>query len=194
MTQLHLPEWNSQGFLPPILPGEKGHSISRSPYAISCLELVKRFGSSVERLSILQGFLNYRKKLHELGLVQGVQWLDGSFVENIEVLESRAPNDIDVVTFADMPEGENQRSLVEGNTEVFLPTAAKQAYKVDGYCIFLDGQANQSFIKQVTYWYSMWSHTRSEQWKGFLQVDLNNTDDESAVELLNSLQENADEQ
>ena len=42
---------------------------------------------------LLQGFLNYRKKLHELGLVQGVQWLDGSFVENIEVLESRAPND-----------------------------------------------------------------------------------------------------
>lgn len=194
MTQLRLPEWNSQGFLPAILPGEQGHSLNRSPYAISCLELVKRFGSSVERLSILQGFLNYRKKLHELGLVQGVQWLDGSFVENIEVLESRAPNDIDVVTFANMPEGENQRSLVEGNTEVFLPTAAKQAYKVDGYCIFLDGQANQSFIKQVTYWYSMWSHTRSEQWKGFLELDLNNADDDSAYELLSSLQENADEQ
>lgn len=194
MTQLRLPEWNSQGFLPPILPGEQGHSLNRSPYTISCLELVKRFGSSVERLSILQGFLNYRKKLHELGLVQGVQWLDGSFVENIEALESRAPNDIDVVTFADMPEGENQRSLVEGNTEVFLPTAAKQAYKVDGYCIFLDGQANQSFIKQVTYWYSMWSHTRSEQWKGFLQLDLNNADDDLASELLTSLQENADEQ
>lgn len=194
MTQLRLPEWNSQGFLPAILPGEQGHSLNRSPYAISCLELVKRFGSSVERLSILQGFLNYRKKLHELGLVQGVQWLDGSFVENIEVLENRAPNDIDVVTFANMPAGESQKSLAERNREIFSPAAVKQAYKVDGYCIFLDGQANQSFIQQVTYWYSMWSHTRSEQWKGFLQLGLNNADDDLACELLSSLQENADEQ
>lgn len=194
MTQLHLPEWNSQGFLPPILPGKKGHSISRSPYAISCMELVSRFGTNAQRRSILQGFLDYRKQLHELGLVQGMQWLDGSFVENIEALENRAPNDIDVVTFANMPEGENQRSLAGRNSEIFSPAAAKQAYKVDGYCIFLDGQANQSFIQQVTYWYSMWSHTRSEQWKGFLQLGLNNADDDLACELLSSLQENADEQ
>ncbi len=40
----------------------------------------------------------------------------------------------------------------------------------------------------------MWSHTRSEQWKGFLQLDLNNADDDSAYELLSSLQESADEQ
>lgn len=25
-------------------------------------------------------FLNYRKNLHEFGLVKGIQWLDGSFV------------------------------------------------------------------------------------------------------------------
>lgn len=103
MIQLRLPEWNSQGFLPAIMPGEAGHSLNRSPYTISCVELVERYGSSIKRLEILKGFLNYRKKLHDLGLVQGVQWLDGSFVENIEVLEGRAPNDIDVVTFANMP-------------------------------------------------------------------------------------------
>ena len=40
----------------------------------------------------------------------------------------------------------------------------------------------------------MWSHTRSEQWKGFVQLDLNNTDDDQAYELLSSLQENVDEQ
>lgn len=193
MTQLRLPEWNSQGFLPAILPGEAGHSLNRSPYAISCIELVERFGSSIKRLEILQGFLNYRKSLHALGLVQGVQWLDGSFVENIEVLEGRAPNDIDVVTFANMPEGESQKSLLDSNSSLFIPTAIKQTYKVDGYCIFLDGQANQNFIKQVTYWYSMWSHTRSKQWKGFLQLDLNNTDDDQAFESLSSLRESVDE-
>lgn len=119
MPQLHLPEWNSQGFLPPILPGEKGHSLSRSPYAIGCMELVSCFGTNAQRRSILQGFLDYRKQLHELGLVQGMQWLDGSFVENIEALESRAPNDIDVVTFANIPVGESQKSLVSRNYEYF---------------------------------------------------------------------------
>lgn len=193
MTQLRLPEWNSQGFLPAILPGEAGYSLNRSLYAISCIELVERFGSSIKRLEILQGFLNYRKNLHALGLVQGVQWLDGSFVENIEVLEGRAPNDIDVVTFANMPEGESQKSLLDNNSSLFIPTAIRQTYQVDGYCIFLDGQANQNFIKQVTYWYSMWSHTRSKQWKGFLQLDLNNTDDDQAFESLSSLRESVDE-
>lgn len=193
MNQLRLPEWNSQGFLPAILPGEEGHSRNRSPYVISCSELVERFGSSNKRLKILQGFLSYRKKLHELGLVQGMQWLDGSFVENIEVLEDRDPNDIDVVTFAHMPAGENQKSLFEANESLFSHATARSKYKVDGYYIFLDVQANQNFIKQITYWYSMWSHTRSEQWKGFLQLDLNNTDDAQASELLTSLLESADE-
>ncbi|QPT40347.1 DUF6932 family protein [Oligella ureolytica] len=156
--------------------------------------MVERFGSSIKRLEILQGFLNYRKNLHMLGLVQGVQWLDGSFVESIEVLEGRAPNDIDVVTFANMPEGESQKSLLDSNSSLFIPTAIRQTYKVDGYCIFLDGQANQNFIKQVTYWYSMWSHTRSKQWKGFLQLDLNNTNDDQAFESLSSLWESVDEQ
>lgn len=77
---------------------------------------------------------------------------------------------------------------------IFTNAETKKAFNVDAYCVFLGEKADQGFIKQITYWYSMWSHTRSEQWKGFLQVDLNNTDDESAVELLNSLQENADEQ
>lgn len=194
MPQLHLPEWNSQGFLPPILPGEKGHSLSRSPYAINCMELVSRFGTNAQRRSILQGFLDYRKQLHALGLVQGMQWLDGSFVENIEALESRAPNDIDVVTFANIPVGESQKSLVNRNMSIFTNAETKRAFNVDAYYVFLGEKADQGFIKQITYWYSMWSHTRSEQWKGFLQVDLNNTDDESAVELLSSLQENADEQ
>lgn len=194
MIQLRLPEWNSQGFLPAIMPGEAGHSLNRSPYTISCVELVERYGSSIKRLEILKGFLNYRKKLHDQGLVQGVQWLDGSFVENIEVLEGRAPNDIDVVTLANMPEGENQKNLFDKNHNLFIPNEVKQTYKVDGYFIFLEGQANQNFIKQVTYWYSMWSHTRSEQWKGFLQLNLNNSDDAQAFEALSCLLESIDEQ
>lgn len=40
----------------------------------------------------------------------------------------------------------------------------------------------------------MWSHTRNEQWKGFLQLDLNNTEDTQAFELVNAMLESIDGQ
>lgn len=49
-------EWNHQGFLPAVMPSKEGHSFNRSPYTISSVELVKRFGSSVERVKVLEGF------------------------------------------------------------------------------------------------------------------------------------------
>lgn len=194
MIQIQSPNWSNQGFLPAIMPGAEGHSLNRSPYNISCVELVERFGNSFERLEILHGFFTYRKQLHDLGLVQGVQWLDGSFVEHIELLENRAPNDIDVVTFANLPEGASQISLADTNKHLFKQREIKQTYKVDAYYIFLEGKVNLNFIKQVTYWYSMWSHTRNEQWKGFLQLDLNNTEDTQAFELVNAMLESIDGQ
>ncbi|WP_414651656.1 DUF6932 family protein [Hafnia paralvei] len=35
-----------------------------------------------------------------MGLAEGFQWVDGSFTENIELIERRTPNDVDVVTFS----------------------------------------------------------------------------------------------
>ena len=35
-------------------------------------------------------------------------------------------------------------------------------------------------IESSTYWYSLWSHTRDGQWKGYLQVELANVEDETA--------------
>jgi hypothetical protein len=65
--------------------------------------LVQRFAASRERLDILRGLLEYRAALGAIGIVQGFQWLDGSFVEDVEVTKGRPPSDIDVVTLAYRP-------------------------------------------------------------------------------------------
>jgi len=132
------------------------------------------------RLAILMGLLAYRKALHELGLVRGFQWLDGSFLENIEALETRAPRDIDVVTFYFMPEGQTQRSLVASSGSLLEPATAKAQFHVDAYFVQLDTNQPDSLVEMSTYWYSMWSHRRNGQWKGFLQVDLAPVEDTAA--------------
>lgn len=53
----------------------------------------------MERRELLKGLLEFRSELHRIGLVDGIQWLDGSFIENVEEIEGRHPKDIDVVTF-----------------------------------------------------------------------------------------------
>ena len=50
-------------------------------------------------MAILDGFLRFRELLTQAGFVSGFQWVDGSFLENVEMLENRPPNDLDVVTF-----------------------------------------------------------------------------------------------
>lgn len=37
--------------------------------------------------------------MNVLNIVKGFQWLDSSFLENIEAAESRPPRDLDVLTF-----------------------------------------------------------------------------------------------
>lgn len=119
MMNAFLPHWSNAGVLPPVRPNHLGYSPDRSPYAVSLLTLVERFSTTPERIKILQGFLQFRAFLHELGVTSGFQWLDGSFMEQVELLESRSPNDIDVVTFFELSEGQTQRTLFE-KTVIFL--------------------------------------------------------------------------
>src|SRR5690606_3212200 len=90
------------GVLPPVNP-DNPTGPDRSPYQVSLVDLVLRFGTSPKRREILDGLLRFREQLHNLGLVTGFQWLDGSFLEEVELLEQRPPHDIDVVTFVEPP-------------------------------------------------------------------------------------------
>lgn len=179
-----IPSWNIAGVLPPIRPGAPGHSPDRSPYPAGLADVVDRFSTSTERVNILHGFLNLRAAFHALGIVSGFQWIDGSFLEQVEVLESRPPADIDVVTYFDLPPGLSELDLVAQNTALFDHDHVKATFKVDHYPNVL-GKAIDAFqIRQLSYWYSMWSHRRDGLWKGFIQVSLDPAEDVQALQTL----------
>ncbi len=177
-----VPAWNNQGLIPPI---DEGNPVSpdRSPYLVSLTDVVHRFATSLERITILDGLLRYRAALHATNLTTGFQWLDGSFLEHVELLEERPPHDIDVVTFYTLPLNSTQQTLLQANPVLFQHHAVKDAYQVDGYLVSLQA-APHRLVERSAYWYSMWSHRRSAAWKGYLQVDLDPADDPAAAAVL----------
>lgn len=183
MIKVTVPNWNSHGVIPPINT-ESPMSRDRSPYKASVLDIAMRFSTSPQRIAILKGFLRHRAKLHEIGVSNGFQWLDGSFLENIEIIEQRSPKDLDVVTFFHNPE---KTELLLQNIELFENRKVKEQYKIDSYFVEIDQLNKNQLIQQSHYWYSVWSHRRNAQWKGFIQVDLLNSEDLAATTHLESL-------
>jgi len=123
-----------------------------------------------------------------MGMDTGFQWLNGSFSENIELIEHRPPGDVDVVTFTHRGDDffdaltEEQIRLL-GDTEWI-----KERFKVDFYVQSLQDDP-EILVSMSAYWYSMWSHRRSRQWKGFLKLDLAPHQDADALALLEARQQ-----
>lgn len=179
MTNVAIPAWTALGLLPPI-DSNQPTSAERSPYPVSLKDVVMRFSTSPERKAIMQGFLGYRAALHGLGYKSGFQWLDGSFMEEVEVIEKRAPHDIDVVTFVHDPPDKG-RTLTDDELGSIIGSAAKETFKVDAYILQLDQIAPREITTLSAYWYSMWSHRRNQAWKGFLQIELDPAEDADAL-------------
>ncbi|WP_166739056.1 DUF6932 family protein [Alkanindiges illinoisensis] len=176
------------GVIPPIAPGESGSSLQRSPYVCTMPAFIDIFAATHARINILKGLLNYRQELYKAGVIEGFQWLNGSFVTDIETLESRPPNDIDAVTFFELPPGETQRSFMPKAGDLFLPHEAKKKYSVDGYQMVLGQGLTAYSVNTISYWYSMWSHRKSDNmWKGFFHVPLSPGDDAVASKLLTDI-------
>jgi hypothetical protein len=180
-----IPAWNSAGVLPPIRPNVLGSSPDRSPYVVELAVLFDRFATSPERMAILDGLLRFRADLHAAGITSGFQWLDGSFLEQVEALEGRAPRDMDVVTFLDLPQGLDQQSLVQRHGSLFDQKHVKATYAMDAYFAVLGQPTDHWQVKNIAYWYSLWSHRRDGLWKGFVQVDLDPSQDGDARAILN---------
>ncbi len=174
-----IPDWDYDGVLPANDVGDPTSAV-RSPYVVSLLELVARFGNTEHRRGFLRGLLNFRAELHRAGLIRGFQWIDGSFAENVEERDARSPNDIDVVTFLYIPDGYVGETLLRNFPSLFDKIALRNDYSVDAYYSQLNQTTPEEIIKESTYWYSLWSHTRGGQWKGYLQIDLADNDDEQA--------------
>jgi hypothetical protein len=112
---------------------------------------------------------------------QGFQWLDGSFLEDIEAIEGRPPNDLDVVTFFRLPAGVTQAQVRASAPDAFPITGPerivfKGVFHVDPYFVDLSAPAER-LVAESAYWYSMWSHRRDARWKGYLQINLSPAED-----------------
>ena len=169
------------GVIPPIRPGEPGYSLDRSPYEVTLQSVIDRFAISPQRASILDGLIRYRAALHAVGAIDGFQWLDGSFLEHIEDIEGRPPNDIDVVTFFQLPSGVDQATFFHTIQPLIDPDQTKPIYFVDAYGQVLGQVMTGSKVRQVAYWYSLWSHRRDNTWKGYVQISLEPTEDASCA-------------
>jgi hypothetical protein len=150
-------------------------------------ELVGRFATSPERSQILRGLLAYRAALAGIGITQGLQWLDGSFVEDCETTRQRPPSDIDIVTFAYRPAHSVSQidwtNLINANLFLFDPIQAKAGFQCDAYYVDLN-MPPHTIVARTTYFNGLFSHHRdTAQWKGMVSVSLQ-SDDAQALQLI----------
>ena len=188
-----IPELNQSGVLPPFIPEQGPTELAgMAPYRSTITEFVCRYAQTPERITILAGLLEYRRRLRETGFTQGFQWLDGSFVENVELNRGRPPADIDLVTFAARPNinAKDLRSLVTNNKELFIPAECKAKFYCDAYFVDLNVHPIH-LVNSTRYWFGLFSHQReSYLWKGMIEIAIQCSDDE-ALEILNKEIKNA---
>ncbi|HHO8058170.1 TPA: hypothetical protein ACRX3G_002852 [Pseudomonas aeruginosa] len=179
--------WNAEGLIPPI-DDSNPVSPQRSPYWLTLPDFVRLFATSVDRCDVLAGYLAHRGELHRIGLIDGFQWLNGSFSENIELIEGRSPRDVDVVTYCRQGDAFFDALEPDALKVVDDHDWIKAWYKVDFYIQSLS-DAPEVLVQMSAYWYSMWSHRRSKQWKGFIAVDLAPDADAEASQALEDRRE-----
>lgn len=181
-----IPKFDHNNVIPPHL-GNPTQQNDLSPYRCTTLDLCKTFATSKERIEILNGLLLFREKMNLLGIKQGFQWIDGSFTENIEVSEKRAPRDLDLVTFFGGITIENQQILAEEFTEFVNSQVAKLTYKLDHYAVDYCYSPDLT-VKLARYWIQLFTHNRLGVWKGILRLELNTPDiDAESIEYLKKI-------
>jgi hypothetical protein len=135
-----IPDFDHNQVIPPHL-GDPRIRAQLSPYQTNSEEVCQKFSTSEARRDILRGWLRFRGELAKLGVISGFQWLDGSFLEKIEVLETRDPKDLDIVTFYVTPTGktpaEFTAEVVARLPEFVDRDLAKKNFKLDHFPVTL---------------------------------------------------------
>lgn len=182
-----IPAWTVSGVLPPFVGKDARDRAGMSPYAVTMESLAGSLCSTQERSNLFRRFVKFRDKLRGIGVTHGVQLVDGSFCTSIETLESRAPQDIDLVSIIVLPAHIKSQAEFDtwkaANQDVFDHAICKSTYGCDNY--FVDGRLPVlSQHRLLAYWIGLFCHQRvSHLWKGILQVDLQD-DDAKALALL----------
>lgn len=183
-----IPDFTLSGVLPPYVGPTPVLSAAMSPYATSLTRIAHKLCGSDERKEIFRGLLVYRQQLARIGLINGMQWLSGSFMENIESLEKRSPRDVDIVTFCHRPvhllqDDSAWFAFINTNRALFDPAQAKTSYKCDSYFVDLDTPP-ANIVNLTRYWFGLFSHRRAGLWKGLLRVSLAVTQDDADALLM----------
>jgi hypothetical protein len=172
------PAFDMRGLLPPFVGPNPATNI-RSPYRATMVELVTQLATTPERRQLLRNLIAYRALLATDGYVNGIQFIDGSFVENIERNENRAPNDIDIFSLLETPQKYandmilwfNGGGMLFWNNEVADRNRNKQRFALDTYALLFQQLTPMRLIEGVIYWYGLFSHQRQTfAWKGFLAL------------------------
>lgn len=186
-----IPTFGLGEVLPPFIAGDVTGALKlpRSPYPASPQEVADVFCTSRERAAILRGWIAFRAFLRAEGILEGFQWIDGSFVENCEAVLGRAPNDIDVVSLIRRPNAATTdpdwgQFVQPRATTMFNSDWTKQQYSCDSYWVDLD--ADPRLVAELSaYWIGLFSHQRTTfRWKGLVQVDLAPQDEADALQLI----------
>lgn len=181
--------WDANGVLPPIVKDPANGIEVRSPYLWGIETVAEQFATSPERLRIFMGLLAFRAGLYSAGITKGVQWIDGSFTEDIELIENRPPNDIDVVSFLYVPPDSIPRMILPGSIDLKAHADIKAHFHVDNYYVTLGAPFDEGSVKAVAYWNGLWSHRRNRQWKGYVSVALDADADDALKLKLESMEE-----
>jgi hypothetical protein len=184
-----IPPLSPSGVLPPFLPSVGvTNPAAMAPYKTNLAEVASRFAVSPERNSILRGLLGYRQLLRSVGITEGFQWIDGSYVENCENIRGRAPKDIDIVTFAERPTScaDNylwEQFVTQNSNTLFNRSTIKNQYLCDAFYEDL-ALPNKIIVNRARYWFGLFSHQRATYlWKGLLEISLQ-ADDTIVLEQL----------
>jgi hypothetical protein len=167
-----------------VLPPHVGDPRSEgeiSPYSCTMAEICARYNTSARRKEILSGLISLRRKLIGVG-IRGFQWIDGSFVEDVEAQEKREPGDVDVVTFIATPGRVGEVDVIRrANLSLFDPLTTKKDYLVDHYVVYLCSRG-ELIVELVNYYCSLFSHRKADGLhKGLLRTELDDpADDDSA--------------
>jgi hypothetical protein len=173
-----IPQFTMEGILPPFTGSDPGGAPDlMSPYKVSTAAAVNHFSTSDRRKEILAGWLQYRQDLRSIGIVDGFQWLDGSFVED------KSPNDLDLVVFLRRPashfDDKAFHSLMNSRQDLFDRAALKAKYHLDVLFVDLDGNASV-IVVATAYYLQLFSHQRQTfLWKGLIRVQHDDAQDDA---------------
>lgn len=181
-----IPDFNHNFVLPPHLgnPVDRSHL---SPYPCSIIELCHKYSFSPERINILRNYVLFRQRMNTMGIIYGFQWLNGSFLEDIENSEGRAPHDLDLVTFCGGLSPNDMANIASNFPEFIYANLSRTKYSLDHYPIDYAYKPEVT-VEQTRYWLQLFTHNRKSIWKGILRLPLNTSiDDQHALDYLNSI-------